>query len=565
MVTVAEEVHQLRGGAAWIQFEFEKAYKLHEMLVWNYNGQSFLTAVGLKDVVVDYSSDGTDLVQIDSVNEFARASGLDDYPPNTTVALDGILAKSVKISASSNWSGGFSDQFGLSEVQFLQIPVNARELFPVSGATDVDVDVTLGWRAGRETASHDVYISDDPNALTLADSVNEPVFDTASQALALGQSYHWRIDEVNDAETPKTWQGDLWNFSTREFLVVDDFEAYNDIDPPDPESHTIFGLWSDGYLTPTTNGALVGYDPAQPPSQPSYLEHAIVYDGDQSMPLFYNNSSANYSEATVNTDDLAVGRDWTAGSPQTLVLWFHGSPGNAVTERMYVKLNDVEVEYPGDAADIAKQRWKQWNIDLADFGISLNNITELGIGFKRTGASGGAGIVFIDDIRLYRVAPEAPEEIWFEAEAADTITPPMQVYDDPAALGGKYIARALGENSGDTPPAEGVATYSVTVRGGVYKIIGRSFAADGSNDSFWLRILDSTGQIVPTNTTNDPSGWVKWNGIDDNVEWHWEDVFSDDDSDLTVHFTMATGTYTLEIAYRDGCKLDAFVITEELD
>jgi len=49
------------------------------------------------------------------------------------------------------------------------------------------------------------------------------------------------------------------------------------------------------------------------------------------------------------------------------------------------------------------------------------------------------------------------------------------------------------------------------------------------------------------------------------VQWHWEDVFSDDDGDLTVHFTMATGTYTLEIAYRDGCKLDAFVITSELE
>ena len=63
-----------------------------------------------------------------------------------------------------------------------------------------------------------------------------------------------------------------------------------------------------------------------------------------------------------------------------------------------------------------------------------------------------------------------------------------------------------------------------------------------------------------------PSGWVRWNGINSNVEWHWEDVFSDDDSgNPTVHFTMAAGTYTLEIAYRDGCRLDAFVITDKLD
>ena len=111
-----------------------------------------------------------------------------------------------------------------------------------------------------------------------------------------------------------------------------------------------------------------------------------------------------------------------------------------------------------------------------------------------------------------------------------------------------------------------MATYSVTVQGGVYKIIGRAFAADGNNDSLWLRIVDSTGQMVPTNTDNHSSGWVRWNGINSNVEWHWEDVFSDDDSgNPTVHFTMAAGTYTLEIAYRDGCRLDAFVITDKLD
>jgi len=115
---------------AWIQYDFDKAYKLHEMLVWNYNGQSFLTAVGLKDVVVEYSSDGANWVQIDSVNEFARASGLDDYAPNTTIPFDGIPVKSVKIYANSNWSGGFSDQFGLSEVQFLYIPERAREPYP---------------------------------------------------------------------------------------------------------------------------------------------------------------------------------------------------------------------------------------------------------------------------------------------------------------------------------------------------------------------------------------------------------------------------------------------------
>jgi hypothetical protein len=226
--------------------------------------------------------------------------------------------------------------------------VHATEPYPDSGATDVDLDVVLGWKAGREAVTHNVYVGTDPNALILAGPVTEPAFDTVSLDLALSQTYHWRVDEVNDAETTTTWQGDIWNFTTVEYLVVEDFESYNDIDPPDPESHTIFGSWSDGYLTPTENGALVGYEPAQPPSQPSYMEHTIVYDGDQSMPFFYNNTIASYSEASVNTDDLAIGRDWTKHGIKALTLMFIGDLGNAA-QQMYVKINDFKVTYDGDA------------------------------------------------------------------------------------------------------------------------------------------------------------------------------------------------------------------------
>jgi len=45
--------------------------------------------------------------------------------------------------------------------------------------------------------------------------------------------------------------------------------------------------------------------------------------------------------------------------------------------------------------------WQQWNIDLSAFGINLNNVAELTIGFERTSTTGGTGTVFIDDIQLY--------------------------------------------------------------------------------------------------------------------------------------------------------------------
>jgi hypothetical protein len=118
------------------------------------------------------------------------------------------------------------------------------------------------------------------------------------------------------------------------------------------------------------------------------------------MPFYYDNSTANYSEATAETADLGLGHDWAKYGVNTLTLWFRGDPGNTATELMYVKLNGSKVEYGGDAADITQERWKRWSIDLALFGVDLGNVAEVSVGFEPSGEVGGTGVVYFDDIRL---------------------------------------------------------------------------------------------------------------------------------------------------------------------
>ncbi|NIS81930.1 MAG: hypothetical protein GTO14_17355, partial [Anaerolineales bacterium] len=88
--------------------------------------------------------------------------------------------------------------------------------------------------------------------------------------LDLGKTYYWRVDEVNEAETPATWPGKLWNFTTQEYFVVDDIESYNDLNPEDPNSNRVFFTWLDGYDIPT-NGSIVGND------LPPFCEQTIVH------------------------------------------------------------------------------------------------------------------------------------------------------------------------------------------------------------------------------------------------------------------------------------------------
>ena len=234
-------------GSIWIQYEFDRLYKLYDMWVWNANGQyEVYLGFSAKDVTIEYSVDANDWTTLGDYT-FNQGTGLPGYAHNTTVDLGGVVAKYVRINVNSNYSGA---RAGLSEVRFFQKPVVAREPEPASGATGVDPDVVLSWRPGREAASHEVHFDTDEQTVAdggaLVDTIAQATYTPAS--LELGTTYYWRIDEVNEAETPTSWAGGVWSLSTPEYLVVEDFESYTG-----DEGSEIFNSWLDGFGT-TTNG-----------------------------------------------------------------------------------------------------------------------------------------------------------------------------------------------------------------------------------------------------------------------------------------------------------------------
>ena len=312
-----------------IEFEFDRVHKLYELWVWNSNDSlERLTGLGFKEVKIEYSVDGIDYMTLGTTHQFTQAPGTPDYAHNTTIDMEGVAAKYVRLTAISNFKGIF-EQFGLSEVRFFSIPVSAREPSPTPRATDVGLDLILGWSEGREAARHDVYFGDDLQAviddIEPAATVTEGSYGPVS--LDVGTTYYWRVDEVNDAETPAMWKGDIWDFTTVEYLTVDDFESY------DAGGNQIWYAWKDGlgYGTPDTppyyagngTGAAVGDELTE-----SFTEEIIVHSGKQSMPLSYDNNKQgylNYSEATMT---LSSQRDWTARGVAELSLWFRGYPAS---------------------------------------------------------------------------------------------------------------------------------------------------------------------------------------------------------------------------------------------
>jgi len=388
----------------WIQYEFDMTCKLLEMWAWNSNQLlESLFGLGAKDVTVEYSEDGVNWTSLGDF-EFAQAPGSADYTHNTTVDMAGTMAKYVRLTTNSNW-GGLLPQFGLSEVRFFYIPVQAREPIPISGGKGVERNVVLDWRAGREAASHEVSFSSDKDAVI---NGTAPV-DMATESryepglLEFGQIYYWKVNEVNDVASPSSWEGDLWSFSTIEYLVIDDFEGY------DTGDNQIWFAWHDGlgFGTPGTEpyfagngtGAAVGDETTD-----SFTEEVIVHGGNQAMPVFYDNNQQGkfkYSEAELTLSDT---RDWTVGGVTELSLWFHGEPNNTA-ETLYVALNGSAVVSHNNPDAALITDWTQWNIDLqafADQGVNLANVNTiaLGLGDKTNPAAGGSGKMYFDDIAV---------------------------------------------------------------------------------------------------------------------------------------------------------------------
>ncbi len=367
----------------YLQYEFDGVYKLHEVLLWNYNVPfELVLGFGIKDVTVEYSENGVDWTVLGDV-ELAQATALPDYIANTTIDFGGVAAKFVKLTVLSSYGTLPEPQYGLSEIYFMFIPTQAREPQPADDAADISVATALSWRAGREAASHAVYFATDPESLAPAGTTDAATFDPG--VLDLETTYYWQVTEVNEAEAITAWAGAIWSFTTQAYLVVDDFESYTD----DIEAgETIFQTWIDGYEMPG-NGSTVGHLEAP------FAERTIVNGGGQSMPLFYDNTEAATSEV-----EMDLVQDWTASGIKSLSLHFQGAEGN--TGQLYVKINGAKVPYSGDASDIASDVWLPWNIDLSTVGGNLGNVSSLAIGVEGAGAT---GVVYLDDIWL---CPDTP-------------------------------------------------------------------------------------------------------------------------------------------------------------
>ncbi|MBM4028863.1 MAG: hypothetical protein FJ280_26230 [Planctomycetes bacterium] len=283
--------------------------------------------------------------------------------------------------------------------------------------------------------------------------------------LPKGKGQCWTHPVISDGKLYLRWDDNLYVYDiNQEFLVVDDFESYDD------KENRIYEAWIDGEKNNT--GATVGYMES---IQGTFGERTIVRSGRQSMPLFYDNTGKTTAEAQRTLD----AQDWTASGVKSLSLWFYGDPDN--TGQLYVKINNTKVVYNGDAADLKKNTWQPWNIDLATVGGNLSNVSKLTIGIEGVGAK---GVVYIDDIGLYPPASE------FEPTTAN------------------LVARYAFEGNASDSSGNG---FHGTASGGpayVAGVAGQAILLDGVDDVVNVGAVGISGAAPRT-----IAGWAKSNSL----------------------------------------------------
>ena len=257
-------------------------------------------------------------------------------------------------------------------------PLSAFGAKPTNAAVDVIQMPILEWKPGLQAASHEVYFGTDEEAVRNATKASPEYKGTKALGdesydpgeLEWGAAYYWRIDEVNSINPDSPWIGSVWNFTTADFIILDDFESY------DAGANQIWYSWHDGlgygvpgmdpYFAGNGTGAAIGDD-----TTPTYTEQNIVYSGNQSMPYWYNNNKQGYASYSEAEKTLTASRDWTMEGLAELSIWFRGYPGSVGS---FIEGPAGTFTMTGSGADI----WNVNGVEADEFHFAYKTLTGAG-------------------------------------------------------------------------------------------------------------------------------------------------------------------------------------------
>jgi len=103
---------------------------------------------------------------------------------------------------------------------------------PTDEAVNVDPNQDLSWSSGVKAELHDVYFGTSFEDVNSADTSAMEIYKGRQSgtsyepgSLELGETYYWRIDEVNEAENDSPWKGPVWSFRVMAWTATNPYPA----------------------------------------------------------------------------------------------------------------------------------------------------------------------------------------------------------------------------------------------------------------------------------------------------------------------------------------------------
>jgi subtilisin-like proprotein convertase family protein len=320
-----------------------------------------------------------------------RAEYFADMAPQGTPCLT-----QIERSIDYNWGNG---EVACGLVDMVSVRWTADLTVPMSGAytfyTTTDDGVRLYLDGVRII---DKWTSPDPEGESpTLELVTGQVYSLVMEyyentGIAFAQLY-WETpamerqiipaDSLQPPQPPQPWLP--WQpsrvVSGARSIPLEGFEHFTD----DVAAGTaIFQTWIGGNDIPdypgNGSGARVGH------LNPPYAEQTIVFSGNQSMPLYYDNSNPPYySQADRTWETPQV---WGGAGAQALGLAVHGRAGNDLAQ-LYVMIEDTRgiagTEFHPDLDILRRDEWNQWIIPLQKFrdqGVDLGAVKKMSIGMR---------------------------------------------------------------------------------------------------------------------------------------------------------------------------------------
>ncbi|MHC4519741.1 MAG: LamG domain-containing protein, partial [Planctomycetota bacterium] len=205
-------------------------------------------------------------------------------------------------------------------------PENAANPSPADEQQDVPIDVVLSWTPGEFAHTHNVYFGTGFDDVNEADTGSDLLVgpgqtDTSydpDRPLDFGQTYYWRVDEVNAAPDNAVFKGAVWSFTVEPFAypiaaVVATSNATSDAGVGPERTVDGSGLDADDQHSTVAGDMWLGVPSGADPIQLEY-EFDRVYKLHQMLVWNYNvqfELMLGFGLEDVTVEYSENGTDWT--------------------------------------------------------------------------------------------------------------------------------------------------------------------------------------------------------------------------------------------------------------